>query len=72
MTVRTRIRVDASRRVVLQLPDGVAPGEHDVTLIVDEPGTTGRAPLDVPVDDVGPWPDGLDLSREMLYGEDGR
>lgn len=29
-------------------------------------------PLDFPVDDLGPWPEGLSLRREDLYGDDGR
>ncbi len=28
--------------------------------------------LDFPVDDIGPWPDGLSLHREDMYGNDGR
>lgn len=28
--------------------------------------------LDFPVDDLGPWPDGLSLRREDIYGDDGR
>lgn len=27
---------------------------------------------DFPVDSVGPWPEGLNLSRSALYGDDGR
>lgn len=27
---------------------------------------------DFPVDSVGPWPQGLNLSRSELYGDDGR
>ena len=29
-------------------------------------------PLEFPVDDLGPWPDGLSLRRVDLYGDDGR
>ncbi|MBN1284251.1 MAG: hypothetical protein JXB47_02530 [Anaerolineae bacterium] len=29
-----------------------------------------RPPLDLPVFDVGPWPEGLTLSREDMYGDD--
>jgi hypothetical protein len=29
-----------------------------------------RTPLDLPVIDVGPWPEGLTLSREEIYGDD--
>jgi hypothetical protein len=28
--------------------------------------------LDFPVDDLGPWPEGLSLRREDMYGDEGR
>ena len=31
-----------------------------------------RKPLNLPVIDVGPWPEGLSLRREDMYGDDGR
>jgi len=34
--------------------------------------TTSKKSLDFPVDDLGPWPDGLSLHREDMYGDDGR
>lgn len=34
--------------------------------------STGAEPLDFPVDDLGPWPDGLSLRRSDIYGDDGR
>ncbi len=34
--------------------------------------TTSKESLDFPVDDLGPWPDGLSLHREDVYGDDGR
>jgi len=33
---------------------------------------TGKTSLDFPVDDLGPWPEGLSLRREDMYGDDGR
>ena len=34
---------------------------------------TGRSgPLDFPVDDLGPWPQGLSLRREDMYADGGR
>jgi hypothetical protein len=33
---------------------------------------TKQDALDFPVDDLGPWPDGLNLSRAELYGDDER
>ncbi len=34
--------------------------------------TSSKNILDFPVDDLGPWPEGLSLSREDMYGDDGR
>ena len=31
-----------------------------------------RPALNFPVDDLGPWPEGLSLRREDMYGDDGR
>ncbi len=33
---------------------------------------TSKQSLDFPVDDLGPWPEGLSLRREDMYGDDGR
>ena len=32
----------------------------------------GKEPLNFPVDDLGPWPEEVSLSREDMYGDDGR
>lgn len=34
--------------------------------------TADKESLDFPVDDPGPWPDGLSLHREDMYGDNGR
>ena len=34
--------------------------------------TINKESLDFPVDDLGPWPDGLSLHRDDMYGDDGR
>ena len=34
--------------------------------------TTNKKLLDFPVDDLGIWPEGLSLSREDMYGDNGR
>lgn len=34
--------------------------------------TTSKESLDFPVDNLGPWPDGLSLRREDMYGDDER
>lgn len=34
--------------------------------------TISKESLDFPVDDLGPWPEGLSLRREDMYGDSGR
>jgi hypothetical protein len=33
---------------------------------------TQRPPLEIPVFDLGPWPEDLSLRREDMYGDEGR
>lgn len=33
---------------------------------------TSSETLDFPVDDLGPWPEGLSLCRDDMYGDNGR
>ncbi len=46
---------------------------QDVPIAAQE-DTNGAMPSldDFPVDDVGPWPEGLSLRREDMYDDDGR
>ena len=47
-TIRVRARVGDDHRVVLTLPPEVAPGDHDIEVIVrDEPA--GAVPIEVPL-----------------------
>lgn len=74
------IDVPADRRIVVQLPDDVEPGEAAVTLIVRKRPkaratvpTAGRSFLDrLPSIDTGNWPADLTFSREQLYGDGDR
>lgn len=56
-------------------PERVAEVEDFVDFLAaraQPPRPAAREPLDFPVDDLGPWPEGLSLRREELYGDDGR
>jgi hypothetical protein len=72
-TIETRALIDGDGRITLeaQAPSDIRPGEHDVLVIIDEKDAAPlRSPhLDFPVDSYGPWPEGLSLRREDLYGE---
>lgn len=76
MTIKAKAQIGADGRITLDAsaPPGVTPGEHDVTVIIDEarPPVERLTSLGFPVDDWGPWPEGLSLRREDLYDDDGR
>ena len=76
--ITTTLRVAADGAV--SLADRLPAGEYTATIEV--PAGHGRParqlptlPFDadaLPVHDLGPWPEGLSLRREDLYGDDGR
>jgi hypothetical protein len=75
--IRTRLLVGADHTVTGKVPDDVPPGEHEAIITVLPPPARQKAsrPFNVdnlPVIDLGPWPEGLTLSREDIYGDDGR
>ncbi|MGA3399117.1 MAG: hypothetical protein ABSC95_07845 [Acetobacteraceae bacterium] len=75
--VRTRVVVSPDHRISGTAPDEVPAGEHDVTITVTDRRVRRPAgrPLglnDLPKHDLGPWPEGLSLRREDMYGDDGR
>jgi hypothetical protein len=62
---------------ILSLPtDRIAEVEDFVDFLRERTAVrktaTDQEPLDFPVDDLGPWPEGLSLRREDIYGDDGR
>ena len=74
-TIQTTVVVDAEHRATLQLPADITPGEHSVVVVIEEAAGSLATPgpwAGFPRHDVGPWPEGLSLRREDLYGDDGR
>jgi hypothetical protein len=70
-TIQTTIVVDEQRRATIQLPPQVTPGTHQAVVVIDEPAAA-RASLTFSAHDVGPWPEGFNVRREEIYGDDGR
>jgi hypothetical protein len=75
--IRTRVVVGPDHRISGTAPAEVPAGEHEVTITLADRSAqehTGRPlnPTDLPRHDLGPWPDGLSLRREDIYGDDGR
>lgn len=73
-TIKCSVVVDEQRTALLRFPPDVAPGEHQLVVVVGERAGIHRdQPLDdLPSISVGRWPAGLSLRREDLYGDDGR
>lgn len=67
-----RLTVPQDRRVTIELPDDIEPGELDVVLVVRRsPGrSTPRDPF--PLIPGVKWNDEISLRREDMYGDDGR
>jgi hypothetical protein len=73
------VAVDGRAVIELQLPPTVTAGKHRAVVVLDErqadedrAAPASHLPVDLPVHDFGPWPVGLSLQREQLYGDQGR
>lgn len=73
-TIETTAAVSAAGTLTARVPPDITPGDHRVVLVIEEQPSPveHRPPLDFPVDDRGPWPEGLSLRREDIYGDWGR
>jgi hypothetical protein len=72
-TLQTNAVVGAGHTITVHLPDDIEPGTYRITLVIDDRPIGPKSDLsDFPVIDVGPWPEGLSLRREDMYGDDGR
>ena len=75
-TVETTAEVTPDHRLLLDIPSpaDLPPGAHRVVVVIEEQQRPQPAQTldDFPVIDVGPWPEDLTLSREEIYGDDGR
>ena len=72
--INTRIIVAPDGAISTSTP--LAAGEYTARIEIPEPPQppTSTDPVldDLPVRDLGPWPEGLSLRREDMYGDDGR
>lgn len=61
-------------KMTVQVPPDLPSGEHRVVVMIEEHprNKEQQQPLDFPVDNWGPWPEGLSLRREDMYDEWGR
>jgi len=73
-TIEATAVVTEDRKLTITLPSDIAPGEHQVVIVIEEQVSVkgDRPPLDLPARDYGPWPESLSLRREDLYDDWGR
>jgi hypothetical protein len=73
-TIETTAYIGEDRKLVVQLPAEVEPGEHHIVVVITDVPATGpqRQPLQLPVAHPDNWPDNLPLRREDMYGDWGR
>lgn len=72
-TIELEVPLTEDRVVTVQVPSTAEPGDELLVRLTEAvPVQPERPRLDLPRDDVGPWPQGLSLRREDLYGDEGR
>ena len=66
--------VSGDHQMTIQVPADVPCGVQQVVVVLEAPSGTLAPVADwkLPVHDVGPWPAGFTVSREDIYGDDGR
>ena len=73
--IETTVIVGADHKVTLELPPDVAPGPHQVIVVVDGAQSQQRSSwtiADWPVHDAGLTDPDFTMRREDLYGDSGR
>jgi hypothetical protein len=73
-TIETTATVAPDGTLTVQVPPDVAPGTHQIVLVIDDwPREARESQLGAfPVISVGAWPSDLSLRREDMYGDAGR
>lgn len=74
-TIEAEVMVTPEGHLTLDVPINIAPGSYRAVVVIEEtslPEPPSPSLDDWPVDDLGPWPEGLTLSREELYDDNGR
>ena len=71
-TIQAIAIVTDDGELTLRMPKTIAPGPHQVVLVVDEEAMAAadQSRTDFPVVDIGVWPDDFSLRREDLYDDD--
>ena len=71
-TIELDVPLTEERIVTVHLPPTIEPGDEIHVRLIAASATRKRVPLDLPLDNIGPWPKDLSMQREDWYGDDGR
>lgn len=73
-TLETKATVTPDRKLTVEVPPEIQPGEHRVVLMIDDRLTAAdkKPPLDFPSYPAGLADSSSTLRREDIYGPDGR
>lgn len=73
-TLEITLTVQPDGTATVELPSDILPGNHRAVLVIEESQALEVVHTldDFPVDDLGPWPEGLSLRREDMYDDAGR
>ncbi len=73
-TIETTVNVSDDGTITLTVPPDVPRGVCRVIISIEPPdaGSKLKKPFAFPTEDYGPWPDGISLRREDIYGDDAR
>lgn len=74
-TIETIAVIGEDRKLTVQLPPEIAPGPHQIVLVVDAPSRDAPQTWtidDWPIHDAALLDSGFTMRREELYGDDGR
>jgi hypothetical protein len=72
-TIQSQATVTSSHEMIVQVPTDIPAGKYQIVMVMDtQSDKKPRASVQFPVDDYGPWPEGLSLRREDMYGDFGR
>lgn len=73
-TIETTGVVAADHTLTVAVPADIPPGAVRVVVVIENgvPPGTRSFPESLILHNVGPWPEGFTVSREQIYGDDGR
>jgi hypothetical protein len=71
-SINLTVSVPSNRRITIELPEEVRPGEDASVTVLVQPRRRARGLMaTLPQVDMH-WPAGLEIHRKDLYGDDGR